>query len=182
MAEVKVLIEGYVSGEDFGRSCSTITLIKDKNLNIIVDPGTAESQELIKEKLKDEGLTIEDIDIVILTHSHIDHFRNIGMFPNAKSIDFWGCWEGDILKESDGKITEDISFIKTPGHSKDSITVLVKTENGLIAICGDVFWKKNFPENDLYANDKEKLTESRKKLLEIADYIIPGHGEMFKTK
>ena len=28
----------------------------------------------------------------------------------------------------------------------------------------------------------EKLIESRKKLLENADYIIPGHGKMFKVK
>ena len=182
MAEVKILIQGYVSGEAEGTSCSTITLVKDKDLNIIVDPGTAKSQELIKEKLKEEGLTVEDIDIVFLTHSHIDHFRNIGMFPNAKSLDYWGYWEGDLQKKSDGKITDDIFFIKTPGHSKDSITLLVKTEKGLIAICGDVFWKKDFPKKDPFAQDLIELEKSRKKLLEIADYIIPGHGLMFETR
>jgi hypothetical protein len=28
----------------------------------------------------------------------------------------------------------------------------------------------------------ENLIESRKKLIENSDYIIPGHGSMFKTK
>lgn len=28
----------------------------------------------------------------------------------------------------------------------------------------------------------QKLIASREKILEIADYIIPGHGKMFKVK
>ena len=50
------------------------------------------------------------------------------------------------------------------------------------AICGDVFWKKDFPENDPYASDKEKLRDSRKMILELADWVIPGHGKMFKVE
>jgi len=34
---------------------------------------------------------------------------------------------------------------------------------------------------DEFATDIEKLKESRKKVLEIADWIIPGHGKMFKV-
>ena len=37
-------------------------------------------------------------------------------------------------------------------------------------------------KEDDYANDMEKLKESRKKALEIADYIIPGHGKKFKVE
>ncbi|HUW21053.1 MAG TPA: hypothetical protein VMW41_00110, partial [Candidatus Bathyarchaeia archaeon] len=58
---------------------------------------------------------------------------------------------------------------------------------------GDVFWwvddeeQKIDKENlmihqDPYMKNKEELRESRKKLLKIADYIIPGHGEMFKIE
>jgi len=182
MAEVKVLIEGYASVDSGGHSCSTIALVKDKNLRMIVDPGTLPDQDLIIEKLKEEGLTVNDIDVVFTTHSHMDHYRNIGMFPKAKTLDYWGWWEGDVWSEAKDNITEDIKLIKTPGHSSDNVTLLVKTDKGNIAICGDVFWKENFPEDDPYASDKEKLRESRKKVLEIADYIIPGHGKMFKVK
>jgi glyoxylase-like metal-dependent hydrolase (beta-lactamase superfamily II) len=80
------------------------------------------------------------------------------------------------------QFTEDIKIIKTPGHDYSCITLLVKTDKGTIAICGDVFWKENFPETDPYASDKEKLKESRKKVLKIADYIVPGHADMYKVK
>jgi len=33
----------------------------------------------------------------------------------------------------------------------------------------------------MFLADKDQLIESRKKILEIADWIIPGHGKMFKN-
>jgi hypothetical protein len=35
---------------------------------------------------------------------------------------------------------------------------------------------------DPYVKNEKDLKESRKKVLEIADYIIPGHGKMFKVQ
>jgi glyoxylase-like metal-dependent hydrolase (beta-lactamase superfamily II) len=61
----------------------------------------------------------------------------------------------------------------------------VKTDQGKIAICGDVFWKKDYPktpEDDPYADDRKTLKKTRKKVLEMADYIIPGHGRIFRVK
>ncbi|GAF90765.1 unnamed protein product [marine sediment metagenome] len=181
MAKVKVLIEGYTSGETGGHSCSTIVLVEDKNIKMIVDPGTLPDQKLLTEKLKEAGLNIESINVVCITHSHMDHYRNIGMFPKAKALDYWGWWEGDVWKKGEAKITENIKIINTPCHSDDNITLLVKTKKGVVAICGDVFWKENFPKDDPYASNKKKLKQSRKKILQIADWIIPGHGKMFKN-
>jgi len=62
-----------------------------------------------------------------------------------------------------------------------------------VAIVSDVFWWSDEEEQktdkeslmnheDPYMKNKEELMESRKKVLEIADYIIPGHGKMFKVE
>ena len=182
MAEVKILVEGYVSGENDNNSCCTVTLIQDKNVNMVIDPGTLKNRQILIDALKQEGLSIEDINYVCITHSHMDHYRNIGMFPNAKALDFFGIWEKDTVDDWNPKFTDNIEIIKTPGHDRTCITLLVKTDKGIIAVVGDVFWKENLPEDDLYATDKEKLEQSRKLVLEKADYIIPGHGDMFKVK
>lgn len=186
MAEVKVLIKGYTNadaeaenGEE--KSCPTITLVKDKDIVIIVDPGILEDQKILIDQLNEEGLAIDDVNIVCITHSHIDHYRNIGMFSRAKTLEYWGLWDKNTVENWKEQFTDDIRILKTPGHNYDSITLLVKTKEGDIAICGDVFWKENLPEDDPYASDKEKLNESRREILEIADYIIPGHGKMFKV-
>jgi len=185
MAEVKILIEGYTtadtaeSGEE--KTCATITLVKDKDLVMIVDPGVLEDQKILIDKLKEEDLAVNDVDIVCLTHSHIDHFRNIGMFSRAKTLEYYGLWDGNRVANWNSQFSDEIQIIKTPGHSSDSITLLVKTSRGTVAICGDVFWKKDFPADDSYASDKEQLEESRKKVLAMSDWVIPGHGEEFKS-
>jgi glyoxylase-like metal-dependent hydrolase (beta-lactamase superfamily II) len=187
MAEVKVLIEGFTNADSKKRgeeekTCATITLVKDRNVIMIVDPGVLDSQDTLIKKLKEEVLTVNDVNIVCITHSHVDHYRNLGMFPKAKTLEYWGLWEGGSVEDWKEQFTDDIKIIKTPGHSYDGISLLVKTKKGTIAVVGDVFWKENFPIDDPYANDKEKLKESRKKVLELADYVIPGHGKMFKVK
>jgi len=187
MAEVKILIEGYTNAdkndeEEKEITCPTITLIKDNNLNIVVDPGVLESQQMLVEALKKEGLDVGDIDIVCITHSHIDHYRNMGMFHNAKTLEFFGLWEGNSVSDWEENFSDDIKIIKTPGHNYDGITILVKTEKGIVAVCGDIFWKENYPEKDPYATDDKKLKENRRKILELADYIVPGHAGMYKVK
>ena len=183
MAEVKILIEGYVSADNpEGRSRSTVTLIKDEGLVIIVDPGAMEDRKMLIDSLKREGLSVDEVNIVCITHSHMDHYMLIGMFPTTKALDYWGFWDGGLCPDWEPQFTKNITIAKTPGHSYDSITLFVKTSKGTVAICGDVFWKENFPEEDPYASDKEKLKESRALVLKNADWAIPGHGKMFKTK
>lgn len=185
MAEVKILIEGYTSA-DSGQSgeektCPTITLVKDKDIVMVVDPGTVDNQQIIINALEKEGLAIGDVNIVCITHSHIDHYRNIGMFPEAKTLEYFGLWDGGSVQDWEEQFTDDIKVVKTPGHNYDAITLFVKTDKGTVAICGDVFWKENLPKNDPYASDLEKLKESRKRVLASADWIIPGHGKMYKS-
>jgi len=73
-------------------------------------------------------------------------------------------------------------------------SIFVDTEEyGNVAIVGDVFWwsdaeeqktdKESLMEHkDTYTKNKDELMKSRELVLEKADYIIPGHGGMFKVK
>ncbi len=186
MAEVKILIEGFTSadtaegGEE--KICPTITLVRDKNIIIVVDPGILESQQLLVDALSQEGLKVSDVNYVFITHSHLDHYRNIGMFVEAKTIEYYGIWDKGTAEDWSEQFSEDITIIKTPGHNYDGLSLLVKTEKGIVAVIGDVFWKESGLLIDEYASDQKQLEKSRKKVLEIADYIIPGHGPMFAVK
>ena len=194
MAKVKVLIEGYAREEDdIEFASSTTTLIQEEDLNIIVDPGM--NRELLLETLRKENLSPNKINYVILTHNHLDHSLLAGVFEKAKILDNEDVysWDGKIESHG-GKIPgTDIEIIKTPGHDMFHCSVLVGTEKyGKVAVVGDVFWWMDEEEQkvdreilmqhkDPYMKDKEELMKSRKKILEMADYIIPGHGEMFKV-
>ncbi|MBU3896005.1 MBL fold metallo-hydrolase [Patescibacteria group bacterium] len=183
MAEVKVIVTGYTSNEAGSeQTCPTITLIRDKGTNIVCDPGLLTDQKILIDALQREKLSLKDISYVFLTHSHLDHFRNIGMFPQAKTIEYFGIWDKNTVCEWREEFSKDIQIIKTPGHDKTSLTLLVKTKEGIVAVCGDVFWKENEPVQDVYADNEKELVKSRKKVLMLADWVIPGHGRMFKTK
>jgi glyoxylase-like metal-dependent hydrolase (beta-lactamase superfamily II) len=189
VAEVKILVEGYTNADSVDRAgeektCATITLVRDDGTIMVVDPGVLESQQILIDELAKENLTVKDVNFVCITHSHIDHYRNIGMFPNAKALDFSGVWDKNVCKDWQENFTTNIQIMKTPGHDYTSITLFVDTDEGVVAICGDVFWKENYPaepQGDAYALDHEKLKQSRKMVLEMADWIIPGHAGIYKT-
>lgn len=167
----------------------TITLVRDGDLVIVVDPGVLESQQVLIDALEKENLTAKDVNVVCITHSHIDHYRNIGMFPDAKTLEFFGLWDGNTTQDWKEHFTANTQILRTPGHDYTGITLLITTrpdsENpGVVAICGDVFWKENYPKDprdDVYASDPEKLKESRGMVIKMADWIIPGHGPMYKN-
>ena len=187
MAEVKVLVEGYTSADtqvegEKERTCATISLIIDGNIKMIVDPGILKDTKILINALKKENLDVKDVNYVALTHSHADHFRNIGLFPNAKLLEFFGIWHEDTVEDWKENFSENIKIIKTPGHSDTGISFIVNTSKGKVAVVGDIFWKENFPLEDPYAESTNELKDSRKKILKLADWIVPGHAGMFKIK
>jgi len=192
MNKVKVLIEGYAKETGSGWfASSTTVLIEDNGKKIIVDPGI--NKDLLLKKLKAEGLSPIDINIVFMTHYHPDHAFLAPIFEKAIIVDGDTIYEKDKETEYEGKVPgTNLEVISTPGHAHEHCALLVKTEKGKIVIAGDVFWWEDnqkqktdreslMNHEDPYVKNKEALMNSRKKILEISDYIIPGHGKMFKS-
>lgn len=187
MAKVKILVQGYTNADakelsGHEKTCPTITLVVDKDMVMVVDPGALDSQNILIDALAREGYSPGDVTMVCITHSHVDHYMNLGMFPNAKVLEYFGLWKGGAVEDWQEQFTDDIQILKTPGHDYSGITLFVKTDDGVVAICGDVFWKENFPEFDIYASDQEKLKHSRALILQMARWVIPGHAGMYKVK
>ncbi|MCK5123465.1 MAG: MBL fold metallo-hydrolase [Candidatus Pacebacteria bacterium] len=191
MAEVKILIEGYAKETKNGWIAnSSVVFIKSNRKNIIVDPGF--DREKLLNELRKEKLKISDIDFVFLTHGHIDHSLLAGIFENAKIIDELCVYQKDSITKHNGIIPDtDIKVIRTPGHMEEHCSLVVNTEKGIYVVAGDVFWwlenekqeiDINKPDSDPEHMNIKKLIESRKKLLKIADYVIPGHGKVFKVE
>jgi glyoxylase-like metal-dependent hydrolase (beta-lactamase superfamily II) len=193
MTKVKVLIEGYAKQLGKGWVASSTTcLITTVDKKIITDPGC--NREKLLKVLDKEGLTTDAIDYVFLSHCHPDHILLAGIFEKAKFVTFDTnlVYDKDLLLEFDKyEMGNDIEIIETPGHVLEHLSLIVNTPEGKIAIAGDVIWwvdgeKQVFDINQedhsqAKGMDMEKLVESRKRLLAVADWIIPGHGKMFKN-
>ena len=194
MAEIKILIEGYAKKLENGWIAnSTTCLVTSGDKKIITDPGC--NRVKLLSALKGDGLETKDIDYVFLSHQHPDHILLAGIFENAKFITYDSSllYDNDSLTEYEShQLGDDIEIVQTPGHVLEHISLVVITPKGKVAIAGDVIWwlqdeEQNF---DLHQYDHsqakglnmETLIESRKRLINMADYIIPGHGKMFKVK
>lgn len=194
VAEVKVLVEGYAKKLANGWiASSTVCLVKSGSRKIIVDHG-CNLEKLLRALVK-EKLATNDIDYVFMSHSHPDHILLSGIFERAKFVTF----DSNLLYDKDmltgfGKdiLGTEIEVIETPGHVPEHISLLVDTLNGKIAIAGDaIFWIEGEDQvfdinqkdhSQAKGIDMKNLVAFSKKLIEAADYIIPGHGKIFKVK
>jgi glyoxylase-like metal-dependent hydrolase (beta-lactamase superfamily II) len=194
MNKVKVLIEGYAKVyDDYEDVSPSVVLIENEKHKIIVDPGF--NRENLLKALEKENLKTKDISAVILTHNHMDHFPLVGMFEKAIILDDSDQYsqKGIIRRQEKGMLGEGIELISTPGHDPFHCSIIVGTPDlEKVVIAGDIFWwvdgeepEKDFESlinlEDPYVKDEKVLKESREKVLEIADWIIPGHGKMFKN-
>lgn len=193
MAELKLLIQGYAKLTKNGyRASGATVLVRDNGKIILVDPGCNEARLL--HALRKEKIKPQDIDYIFLTHFHLDHILNIRLFPKTTILDVDTIYKGDkgevYTKFVPGTKVE---VIPTSGHAHEHGSLIVSTAKGQVAIAGDVFWwedgekqkidyKSLVNKPDPFVKNKTQLVASRKLLLKKADWIIPGHGEMFKVK
>ncbi len=190
MNKVRILIEGYakINSDGTWDATSTTTLIDTEKLKIIMDPGC--NRDLLLRALQKENLKTSDIDYIFVSHYHPDHCLLMGIFEKATVFDSVQYQKGPIGGETGEFLPDtDIKIIKTPGHTSDHASLLVNTKEGKFLIGADVFWWKNSEEqkvdinlHDDFATDQTILQHSRSQVLKIADYIIPGHGKMFKAR
>ena len=164
---------------------SSVTLIKTERGWIIVDTGQVGDEEEILKALVDLGLEKSDIDIIVNTHSHPDHCANNRLFSQAKTI-----------YPKDGElIAPGVRALVTPGHSPDSISVVVDATiqqgdemaptSRRVVIAGDDLptlgnFQKRVPPAVHY--DRALAVASMNKIIEMADIVIPGHDRPFSLQ
>jgi N-acyl homoserine lactone hydrolase len=153
---------------------SSVTLVIQEGKKIVVDTGLFGEEEIILDALARLGLRPEDIDAVVNTHSHPDHCGNNYIFV-----------ESEILDPKEGEtIAPGLWIMETPGHSRDSISVVVEASK-IVIVAGDALptfdnFLKNVPpalhiDRDLAVSSMERITS-------LADVVVPGHDRPFSIR
>lgn len=175
-ATFHVLTAGY-----YGRGvASTVGLIRDGEVIVVVDPGMVRDRSQILDPVLALGARPEDVTDVVFSHHHPDHTINAALFPAARYHDHWAIYQDDVWTSRDAEgfeLSPSIRLIRTPGHSPEDITTLVRTADGVAAFT-HVWWDGHGPSEDPYA-DMERLHASRARVLAVAGVVIPGHGPAF---
>jgi glyoxylase-like metal-dependent hydrolase (beta-lactamase superfamily II) len=190
----------------FNLGSTNTVLIRDENLNILVDPGILQLGRYgaMKARLAEIGMEFDDINIVVNTHCHYDHveanhlFRGKPLIVHEREIDycrqlywpefadaFLGIMDIQSLSGS-RKLTENVRVIETPGHTPGSITVVAETGEGLVACVGDaVIVKEDLlelrPPSVVTKNiSAEEAVDSLRRIAALQPaLVIPGHDAPF---
>lgn len=188
----------------------TSTLVTtETGKKILVDTlGPWDRQHLI-DLLFERNLSPENIDLLVCTHLHSDHIGNLNLFVNCPQIigdqlsRKLDLFEFDIFRSNSSlspnqsitkgveciELYPDVELWSTPGHTSNCCSLVIRNvENlGTVAIVGDLFESENDLINDNIWIEAGSFNQTiqrknREHMLNIADYIVPGHGEMFKVK
>lgn len=177
MATCDVLHSGYV-GE---RVAGSVSLVRDVDRIIVVDPGMVATRSAIVAPMKQLGVHPDEVTDVILSHHHPDHTVNIALFPEDVRIhDNWAVYQRDTWtsRPAEGvSVSPDVMLIETPGHTPQDITTLVTTDAGVVALTH--LWWHAESESDPRGTDLDALHVGRGRVLAVASLIVPGHGEAF---
>ena len=191
--KVTVLIEGYSYTDKDGRyrATGTSSLITGP-INVLVDTGGPWDKEVLLKRMEEIDCKPENINYVVCTHGHSDHVGNLNVFRKSMHIVGFDINKGDIYFDHDFKggeaynLYEDtVVVVPTPGHMHNDVSVVVKCVSslGTVAICGDLFESENDDGawQEISEWPEEQL-KNRNKIMDMVDYIVPGHGPMFQVK
>ncbi len=172
------------------------------NNELLIDAGTGFHPKMLVQALHNEGIFLEDIKRIVLTHAHFDHAGGIHLFKNAKigihrddakiiesgsdqsmaqmfaakikarKADF-ALDDGDIIRSGEIKL----KVIHTPGHTKGSICIY--DEKSKMLFSGDTVFREGFGRMDLPGGNSDEMKKSLEKLSRLdVDILLPGHGEV----
>jgi len=128
----------------------------------------------------------DDLDAVIVTHTHYDHVNNLGSVVEAFDVPVYGydtAQEGVENAIDDEETIQlgdhDYQALHTPGHKNDHLCFYSAAAGVLFA--GDlVFANGSFGRTDLEEGDRDLLVDSIQRVLSVVDEDLQemhtGHG------
>ena len=146
------------------------------------------------------GLRKSDLDLLIISHTHIDHVGNIGAFPGVPILIGAGeralpkpiYWRGKqplewpdseyILVDEDFDLGPGFKVLHAPGHTPGELALLIDLpETGSVLLTSDAISRASeVAEGCLDSTNPEEALATAHRILKLAKdrdaFVIYGHG------
>jgi len=184
-------------GRTVGMVAFPNTLLVRGERDYLVDPGLIMQGAPVIGALAELGVEPQEVKDVILTHLHFDHAEGLAAWPMRRTYvhrleieaPYSQIVSGqlanaqlEILDGDEGEIGPGLRWIRTPGHADGLITLLVDTDEGLVAVASDCvgplpeyFDRMDLPED--FGPEREELLRQWERIRDLQPHIvIPGHN------
>jgi hydroxyacylglutathione hydrolase len=197
--------------QGMGNNCNSIlfyNVLKGDKPHVLIDPGHISNEfrencfEYLSRTMEKDGYKMEQVGMVINTHSHTDHCEaNVVLVKNNKAAIAMSKEEDEFrhtggkkldamfgiktpqfetsifLKEGDFKLGDDVELqlYLSPGHSPGAICLYWPIKK--ILITGDVVFYGSVGRTDFPGCDGKALKASIERLSHLdVETLIPGHA------
>jgi len=189
----------YIWQDPYENNCNTYLIKGDKT--VLIDPGHSRHLNKLFSQMEEDGISAEKVDLVIITHSHPDHFEGLGTFLNrpakvamSREEERYLLDSGKLLFEMMGQplrefridfylregelhLGKDIFHIyPTPGHSPGSLSIYWPERK--ILFTGDLVFHGGIGRTDFLEGNAKLIKESIERMSHLdTEVLLPGHGE-----
>ncbi len=159
---------------------------------IVVDPGLPLQNDPVLRALEARGIAAADVDLVVLTHAHLDHAGGCGslaapvvvheretMAPHWPQVG--GALEAlplRLMTGSGGELAPGLEWALTPGHSPGHVSLVCETQWGRTVLCGDTIGpdREAFETMDPQGPEAADMLASWRRIRAWeADVVVAGH-------
>jgi glyoxylase-like metal-dependent hydrolase (beta-lactamase superfamily II) len=188
----------------YENNCNTYVIHGEKT--VLIDPGHSRYLNKLFLQTEEDGISAEEVDLVIITHSHPDHFEGIEAFMNKpvkiamnREEEHYLLESGKLLfemmrqplpkiridfylKEGELHLGKNIFHIYlTPGHSPGSLSIYWPERKALFT--GDLIFYGGVGRTDFPEGNSKLLMESIERMADLdTEILLPGHGEIVMGK
>ncbi len=185
-------------------NCNTYVI--RRGLTILIDPGHTRHLKDLFPQMENDGILPEEVKLILITHSHPDHFEGVEVFRDkpvriamAKDEERYLRNSGRLLfeamnqslpefrvdfylKEGTLHLGKDVfEIFMTPGHSPGSLCLYWPERKVLFT--GDVIFDGGIGRTDFLDGDPEALKRSIERMSRLeTETLLPGHGAILQGK
>ena len=184
----------------YENNCNTYVIHGE--LPVLIDPGHFTHIPQLLAQMEEDGISPDEIALIITTHAHPDHLEGLKAFLK-KPIKMAMSHEEEryllgngrllfemmrqpppefrvdlYLREGELHLGEKVFQIyETPGHSPGSLSIHWPERKALFT--GDVVFYGGIGRTDFPEGDPQLLKKSIERLAELeTEILLPGHGEI----
>ncbi len=194
----------YLWQDPYENNCNTYLIHGE--MTVLIDPGHSRHVPSLFHQMEGDELSPEEIDLILITHSHPDHFEGLEAFMN-KSVKIAVSREEEVYLKENGKLLfemmgqpmppfridfylkegelhlgkETFYVYQTPGHSPGSLSI--QWPERKVLFTGDLVFYRGIGRTDFPGGNSKTIKESLERISRLdTELLLPGHGEVVMGK